>query len=147
MSRNTCRHHGFSLIETIVVVSLITAIGAISAVVSFGSIGRGSVHEERDLLLTLLLEARTRALANLRETSHGIHLATDAYTVFEGPVFVAGNPLNQRIERTDTISLTPVDTDIVFAPITANAENATIVLANDSASSTVSVYENGRINW
>jgi prepilin-type N-terminal cleavage/methylation domain-containing protein len=140
---------GFTLIEVVIVVALAAVIIAMGTIMGYDTLGRSSVHEERDLLVTLLTGARARALANVNEQEHGVHVAADSFVLFAvdaGDPYDPGDPANVAIERRGDAVVAGDDT-VVFEQLSAAASPATITLTQGAASSTISINAAGRIEW
>lgn len=146
---------GFTFIELIIVVGLIGILLTFSMAVSFSSISRSSVIQERDLFVALLLTGtRAKAIANVNQTSHGIHIdnANNRYILFEGTTFSPSATTNRITPYTNpniTIHNTAVGDDIIFAQLSGNvlAGVGTLTFAVGSTTQEVEINSAGRINW
>ena len=78
---------GFSLIEVMVVLTIMSMLLASTLFVSSDWYQRTAFLSEREVLITLLQTARTQALANVNQKPHGVALYPDSY---EGYVLFAG---------------------------------------------------------
>lgn len=67
---------GFSLIELLIVMALVGIVAGFAMSFSMSSIARSNVQSERDMLVSLLTQARTRAIANINESAHGVYVDT-----------------------------------------------------------------------
>jgi prepilin-type N-terminal cleavage/methylation domain-containing protein len=146
---------GFSFIELIIVIALMSGVMAFSVVLGIDSIERSSVVEERDLFVSLLLTgARAQAMANVGETAHGIHIDTinHEYILFNGTTYVAGASGNRVTPFSNTnlsITHSSGNTDIVFEALSGNVSTGagTITLRGANAIQEIEINESGRINW
>src|SRR3989344_4820009 len=137
-SLKVCRARGFTLIEVLVVLALVAFIAGFGLLMGFNSISRGSVAQERDLFLTSLLGARARALANVNESPHGVHIEDDSFVLFEGNSYPGAN--HRILDRDD---------DIIFEQLSGNVVEGvgTIVLSDGAQSVTIDINGVGRIEW
>ncbi len=137
-----------SLIEVIVVMGLLGMVLAFGMVVSLNSITRGTLIGERDLLVSLLISTRTRAMANVDELPQGVHVSATAFTTFEGSSYTAGNPTNRDIPRTTSATTTGPST-IVFDQLSANVTTGagTVAMGDGTATTTIDLGAYGRIEW
>jgi prepilin-type N-terminal cleavage/methylation domain-containing protein len=146
---------GFTFIELLIVVALVGTILSFSIVMGTDSIARGSVKEERDLLVSLILTgARARAIANVHGTAHGVHVDTDAeeYVLFEGITYTPESPTNRAIPFAHThVSVTHSEEmpDIVFEALSGNVRHGAgiITIAHNEISLDVTLNEVGQIDW
>ncbi len=146
---------GFSLIELMVVMALVAVIGAFGVVMSYSSVANASVTEERDLLVSLLLSgARARALANINNSSHGVHIQNDKYILFEGTSFPGTN--QREVTRNSQIAVSASNgNNIIFEQRSGNIISGvdtgtglgSITLAQGSEIVNFELNEAGRINW
>lgn len=155
-------HRGFTFIELIIVVGLIGILLTFSMVMSFSSISRSSVIQERDLFVSLLLTGtRAKAIANVSQKSHGIHIdnACHRYILFVGnpptpalPSDGVCSPKDSREIPFTNTSLSVTNTggsSIVFAQLSGDALTGvgTLTFAMGSTTQEVEINSAGRINW
>lgn len=139
------------MIEVILVLALIGVIALFSIGLTFNSLGRSAVAQERDLFVSLLLRgARAAAIANINESSHGIHIDNDLneYVLFQGTTYNASASTNRTISFTsDNIDVTGA-TDIVFEQLSGDVANeVTLALASGEQTSSIIIRETGQIDW
>jgi len=140
-------NRGFTLIEIMVVLGLVGVIAALSVAVSFNSLGRSSVHTERDTLVSLLWVARTKSLANVDQSAHGVHIEANTFTVFTGDTYSASDPKNRVTPRNTAISISG-PSDIKFLQLTGDVAGAgTITLSGVGSTQTIEINDAGRIEW
>lgn len=145
---------GFTYIETLVVVGILSIVLSFGMVIGVESIGKTSVLEERDLFVSLVLTgARARAMANNEQTAHGVYIDNvhHAYILFIGNAFVQGAPSNRTIPFTNkhiSVSNTGGDT-IVFSQLSGNVGQGagTITMYGNNTSQHIHLNSIGGINW
>jgi prepilin-type N-terminal cleavage/methylation domain-containing protein len=138
---------GFSLIEVLIVLGVVGVIASIGTIFSMGSVSRSYTLSERDLLVGLLTQTRAKALANVHESAHSLHIATSTYVLYEGTIFSVSNSTNKHIPRVSKATLTGLDTT-TFLPLTADvASSGVITVSGDTQSYEIEVNSIGRINW
>jgi len=138
---------GFTAIEILVVVAIIALLASVGTIMGFDTIGRASVHSERDLFVSLLTSARARALANVNESAHGIQINTNDFTIFEVPL--SGVVTNQRvIARSSNITIA-VGTSIIFDQLRANVSTGvgSYTMSDGTQTASVIINSEGRIDW
>jgi len=149
---NTFRQNnkaGFTLIEILIVAGLFLILASIGTLIGFDSIGRSSVHDERDLVVLMLTGARTRALANVNEKKQGVRIKANEIVLFE--LDTSGTETNDRsTPRNSAVTITPAPPfDIVFDRLSANVITGAgaVTLTQDSKTDTIDINEQGRIEW
>lgn len=128
------------------VVGIILIAGAAASIIGFDAIGRSNAHAERDAVVSLLTTARARAQANVDESAHGVHIGSDAYTVFQGSTYTAGAPTNRTYPRDAGIMLAGA-TEIVFFQLSGDATPGTIAVSAGGQHATITVSSRGQIDW
>jgi len=135
---------GFSLIESVVVTSIIaiTAVGAFTAF--FASRSRTALQEGQASMLHAFELARSRAATGYGTQDHGVHIAGDLVTLFEGDAY-DGSGENTQLPfavTTDQASAT-----IVFKRLSAfTSASGTIVLSHtNGVTSSIAVTKEGAI--
>ena len=139
---------GFTLIEILVIVGLFGLLAAMGAFIGFDSIGRSSVHSERDLVVLMLTGARTRTLANVNEKAQGVRITNNEIILFEGTLYPGINP--RSTPRNSAITVSPaLPVDIIFDQLSANVTTGacTITLTQDTKNATIEINGQGRIDW
>lgn len=152
MSRH--KQSGFTYIETLMVVGLLSLILTFGMSMSIDSIGRSSVYEERDLIVSLLLiGARSHAMANKESSAHGVHIdsARKKYVLFTGDTYIEGASHNHVIDFTSNhlfVTHSGGD-DIVFAPLSGDVVTGvgTITVSGGGVTQHIRLNRVGQIDW
>lgn len=138
------RHRGFSLIESVVVVGIIAlaATGVLGALRA--SQGRTQLAEGQASVLRAFELARSRAVTGLGSDDHGVHVAGDTLTIFEGETYTGGG---QEIRLPAMVTTDQASTTIVYRRLSAGASSgATIEISHaGGATSSVVVTQEGAI--
>ncbi len=157
-------HHdkkqGFTLIETLIVLSIFIILIGAGSVISFNSYQGYLFRSERSTMVSVLERARSRAMANYFETAHGVIYNTTShnYILFRAPYvpgnstneIIAGNP-NSTISGFGTIIFDQLSGD--FTPLGSvshdhcTAEEQSIHISEGEKESYVCINSEGRINW
>ncbi|MBX9906313.1 type II secretion system GspH family protein [Patescibacteria group bacterium] len=143
------RKRAFSLIEIIVTLALVGIITLCGIYLSSKYIAQQNILTERDMFISLLLvPQRMRALTNIDDTHHGIHIEKERFVLFEGESFDPTHPSNTYVTRNTPIDIqTP--SDIVFEKLSGNVISGAGTTTFKTATASTSVYVNswGRIEW
>lgn len=153
---------GFSMMELLVVMSIIIIIAGFALFFSFDSYRGSSFRSERDTVVTVLQKARSQAMSNLCLGSsctdglpHGVHYdsgthcagGSACYIIFQGSSINYGDATNQQVPVNNNVAIV-ASSDIVFNQLDASSSGGTITLTDSSGhSSVISINTEGRITW
>ncbi len=150
-------HRAFTLIETLVVLGLIGALMTLSLLLSMDVYRSTAFRSTRAVLVSTLTTARSRSLANLNQSPHGVCSLPPDLILFEGEMYDPASPMNERIPGNPAVQLTSVNdffdctkgVGIIFSQLEATtSENDMIVLTERGHKNTdVRVNEEGTILW
>lgn len=137
---------GFTFIEIIVVVAIISLLATFSLFMSMETF-RGTLRRsEGQMVTTLLQKARSRALSNLSQSSWGVCYIAPNYVLFRGTACTAGHAENETVPAnpvTPATFLSPV----VFSALSATSTGGIITVVEGTRVSTTTVNAAGRIDW
>jgi type II secretory pathway pseudopilin PulG len=149
--------YGFSTLEIIVVIGLISIILSLGTIYNLHSFTKSIVIQERDLFVSLILnKARAEALAHVHATAHGVYVnnETHEYILFEGMTYVPDASTNRKIPFThNTITVQNENADstysIIFAPRSGTiiVGDGEITITNNAMSYVVTLRKTGQIDW
>lgn len=119
--------YGFSLVEIIVVLAIISILSSIGVMGWSAARERTALTAEANAIVLHLEETRARAVAGTGGTTHGVWFDDDRYVQFAGATYDAGDETN-RIHVLDErfmLSVLPAEADeVVFARITGRVDEA-----------------------
>jgi hypothetical protein len=101
------------------------------------------------ILVSTLQKARSRAMNNVEQTKHGVHIENelDYYFIFKGDTYNPNDSTNEKIPREEKIILSGL-TNIVFKQLSGNANEGNITLTDTGGKQkTIIISENGLIDW
>lgn len=129
----------FTSVELMLVLVLLGILVGSVAVFSRLSLVRADLNAQTTELVTLLRLAQSKAAAGEGGTSHGVHLESDQFVLFEGPLYSAEAEGNLFKTLPDTLliqnlSLNGGGSDILFSP----PEGETATFGSFELSSTAS---------
>ncbi|HWA32368.1 MAG TPA: prepilin-type N-terminal cleavage/methylation domain-containing protein [Candidatus Paceibacterota bacterium] len=153
---------GFTLIEMVIVISLIAVIGGFGLFFGIDSLRGYSFHSDRDTLVSTLQHARAEAMANIcRGTDcadggkpQGVYIDTSArkFIVFQGTTYDPHDDNNAPVDYSQNTIL-PDDGSlrtIVFDQLSGNVDAPGYITINDATnvhSSKVEISDQGQILW
>lgn len=138
---------GFTLVEILVVTGIFVLLMGMSLFMSFDYYRGYLLGTERDITVGVLEKARSRALSNMFESSHGVHIDSDNYILFRGDVYVVGAPTNENIPANSAIQKSGLS-NIIFSQLTGLPNVAgDITLTDGAKSKIISINNESRIEW
>lgn len=145
---------GFTYIEILVVLGLISLIGGAGYLFDTRMLTRNILDSERDTLMyTLLMDARRSAVSNEGGDPQGVYIDTDhrEYIRFSGTTFDPDDDTHLRVPFGSRIAVhvSPTNQPILFLPRSGDTVTAstTITLTHSGVVRTITVYEHGGIDW
>lgn len=146
---------GFTLIEILVVLSIITMLVAVTLFFDANNYRGESFRAERNNLVVALQTARADALNNIDQSKHGVAINPSGfkgYVIFEGDSYAASNPVTRtKIPASYPITLASSSpSEVLFTQLSGNADySGEIVLKDTQRNATTSIVINyeGKIGW
>jgi prepilin-type N-terminal cleavage/methylation domain-containing protein len=149
---------GFSLIEILTVLALLTVVGGFGVIVSMDGLGASYFTNDKDSIISTLQKARSRAISNMcfggctDGSAHGVHFdhVAKTYTLFQGDTYVASDPLNESFTLNPNTALSGI-TDAVFEKLSGSASTSPgsflTVVDVTGRTSQIDFNSEGRISW
>ena len=134
--------NGFTLIEILVVTAIIGLIIGFGMIVDWSVIGQNNFSAEQTKIVSILEKARSRAMANMFESPHGVCYVAPNYILFRD---TCGGGFTEPIPANANITVTfPT---ITFEQLTGNATGDTINITDGTKSADIIINDAGTINW
>jgi prepilin-type N-terminal cleavage/methylation domain-containing protein len=133
-SRKTSTARGFTLIEMLVVIGLVTAFASLSLFIDLNSYRGDAFRAERNTVVTLLQRARADALNNIGQDPHGVAIFPadhpHSYVLFAGADYAASPGSTREVfDMSYAIELTAGPNEIVFQQLSgATAYDGSLTL-------------------
>lgn len=140
---------GFTLVEIIVVLAIVTTLAAIGLTVGIDSYQRFLFRSDLHTAASLLQKARSSAINNIGETSHGVYFdnAGRDFVLFRGLSYATRNvSFDLPVEKSKTVTLTG-PSEVVFSPLSGTTTGGTLTLADGVINATIQINNEGGINW
>ena len=149
---------GFTLIEALVVMAIMTMLAGTSLIVSMDSYRGFAFRGERDNLVASLVRARSQSMNNIclgggctDGKPHGVYVETGRYVIFQGASYAARDSAVDEIlfVQNSTVRFGTTSVEVVFAQLSGDVVTAKDIGVTDDVShySTTSVNTEGRISW
>src|SRR3989338_22512 len=145
------REKGFTLIEIIVTTAIFSVIIGLGLFMSMETFRGVTFRSERDTMVGVLQKARSRAMANIKQSPWGVHYAGSpdyTYTIFRGSDYAHATE-KEVVEggRTASISPSPLS-DVVFTQLSGTTTGTfSATLQEGGRTSNIQVNYEGTIIW
>ncbi len=118
---------GFTLIEILVVIGIVSVISSIVAVSLFNYRDRAALRVETGRVVALINETREQSVAGRGGVVHGLHFEESKVVRFSGQTYVADAIGNEPLELSSlvdigSISLTGGASDVVFSRLSGKSD-------------------------
>jgi prepilin-type N-terminal cleavage/methylation domain-containing protein len=139
---------GFTIYEVLIALAILTGLASLGLFVSFDFYKSYAFYSERNIVIGIIQKARSQSLANINESKHGLYLENDRYTIFQGENYASRNPVYDEIIQANPLVVNSGLREVVFDQLSGNPSAAGTIVLNDGIRSlTISVENEGRINW
>jgi prepilin-type N-terminal cleavage/methylation domain-containing protein len=138
---------GFTIIELVIVFAIFALVASFGLPLGFDAYRNYLLTSEARNLLSILRRAENLALANNYSSDHGVFLGPNQFVIFQGSSYASRNPVfdeNYPLNPSITVSSTP---EVVFSRLAATTTATTITLSNNTKSITITINNQGSIDW
>ncbi len=144
------KNQGFTLVEIIVSLSLLTMLAGLALAMSFDDYRAYSFFSEQNLLVGLLQKARSQSVNNIDQKPHGVYINRQPtrYILFEGLSFSARDPAQDIIFPGNGGYALSGLSEVVFSQLSGASGNIGNIIMDDHAHAPVVIGINreGQIN-
>jgi prepilin-type N-terminal cleavage/methylation domain-containing protein len=84
VSKGFIQARGFTLVEVLISIAILTLLAGLGLFVTVGAYQGSVSRSERDIVVSLLERARSRAMANVGQSSWGLCFIAPNYILFKG---------------------------------------------------------------
>ena len=160
---------GFTLIEIIVVMGMLAAIGSLVSLASLDTWRGFLFRGDKDLVVNALQKARSQAINNIclgevpvdqsqcslpeyccDGKSHGVHFESGKYVIFQGTAYDPNDSKNEILTPEGNTQITNLtSSEIVFSQLSGDVDAVWSINLKDNVGhvSTTTVNRAGRIDW
>jgi prepilin-type N-terminal cleavage/methylation domain-containing protein len=141
-------NRGFTLYEVLVVIAILAVLSGLGLFASIDFYKSYAFYSERNIVVSAIQKARSQSLANINESKHGVYFGTNNYVIFQGENYDFRSAIYDEIIQTNSLVANSGLTEIVFEQLSGlPSATGTIALSDNLRSSTISIGNEGRINW
>ncbi len=147
-------NRAFTLIEILIVIGILSVLGAMTLFIDLGSYRGDAFRAERDTVVTLMQKARADALNNIDEAPHGLALFPadhpKSYVLFDGTTYAADPASHDVVDASYDVGLAPgTPSEVVFEQLSGDANYSgavTLVDPNRTLSFDIDINQEGMIS-
>lgn len=144
---------GFTLVEILVSITIFTIVLGLGLFMTMDTYRAYISRSERDMVVSELQLARSRAMNNIYETNWGVCYDGTNYIVFRG-TYTPGASTNESTPASASATLSSTGNafscatgGIVFQQLTGQATVSTITVVQNGQSKQISTNNEGAISW
>ena len=147
---------GLTIIEIIIVVTLVIMLTTLSFQVFNVFIKRQALDKDTQKIVSMLKEARSATLASRANSVYGVHFVATRTVMFKGTVFIESDSNNRELSLNPRVQITVTNlngggSDIIFDRLTgATDQYGSITLslvASTSITKIISIEETGIVEF
>ena len=138
---------GFTLLEILIVIGIATVLIGFGYLIGFDFYRSQILRSETQTVVSLLRVARSKAMANVNQAPHGFAFRNNTYVMFQGTSYASRDSAYDEITGISPLITATGTQEVVFSQLSGNANAATVMLSTPAASSTISINNEGRIDW
>ncbi|PIR37988.1 MAG: hypothetical protein COV34_02785 [Candidatus Zambryskibacteria bacterium CG10_big_fil_rev_8_21_14_0_10_42_12] len=139
---------GFTLLEILITLGIIGLLAFIGIITGVDTYKRYLTRSDIDSAAVLLQKARSSAINNIGNTSHGVHVGnTGEFVLFRGNSYASRDTTYDLvIEQNKDIAISGLS-EVVFSQISGETTAGTITVTSDTGNITININSEGGINW
>ena len=135
------------MVEIIVVIGILTVIIAFGMVIDLNVFKGDTFRAEEATIVSILEKARSRAMANMFESPHGVCYISPDYVIFrDGICDKLGTDETVPSNTNITVSFISA-TSVIFNQLAGTTTGATIRITDGVKIEDIIINNEGRINW
>ncbi len=139
---------GFTTFEIVIGMAILVAIAGLAIGVDSNFYRTQSLVAERDSFSSALRTARSQAMNNLDQAPHGVYIASNQYTLFEGASYASRNRDYDQVFNPSPGLFISGPAEVIFSQLDGNSNSSgTIVISNGLSNLPIAINNEGRISW
>lgn len=142
---STLSSRGFTLVEVLVVIALMTGLLTIGIPISWDFYTSYQFDSELQTFVSILEQARNFSMVNRYESPHGVLVDANQFVIFQGNSYVTRNPIQDlTFPRNGTVTITGPD-ELVFTSLSGTTTASTYTFVSQHRNVVISVNYHGAI--
>lgn len=138
------------MVEILVVIGILVFVISFGAVIDLGAFTSNSLQGEQSRVVSILSRARSRAMANMFESSYGVCYSGGHYIIFRNSrtTCLPTDSTDETVIASSNISASfNPNAPVIFSRLSGNTTASTINLTDGTKSASITINNEGRINW
>jgi prepilin-type N-terminal cleavage/methylation domain-containing protein len=145
-----CYRKGFTLLEILMVMSIMVIISAVSVGAFFNLREKNLIQKDADSIVSMIEKAKSMSSNRKNDSSYGVKFSSSTVTIFSGQNFTSGNVISkydlEKLVVISAVSLSSNTLELGFNKITGNPNaTGTVTLITPSYSRVVTIFGTGII--
>lgn len=125
---------GFTLLELVLVIAIITTLGALSSVFYTGFLSQNAVANTQNQLLGSIRKAQFYSMIGKGNSTWGIHYGSGTITLFKGTTYSSRDPSYDETFSYNTTTAITGGNDITFNRLSGSIASATAITISSNTS-------------
>ncbi len=139
---------GFTLIEIVIVVGILGLVLALGLFMSLDSYRGFLNRSEVSTVVSILLRARSHAVNNVYQAGWGVCYIAPNYILYRGTACATGLTTNETLPANQGATIAGLAAPGVrFSALDGTTTAATITVVQNGKTSTITLNNEGRIDW
>jgi prepilin-type N-terminal cleavage/methylation domain-containing protein len=155
MANVTIKKRGFTLLEILITVGLVTIVGSVASFIEINSFRGDAFRSEVSTIGTALQTARANSFNNINQKIHGVAFnpgGSKTYVIFEGNTFATRDTSKDVVLKSSyDLEFSPLSpTEVTFSQLSGDASyNGDITLLDTTRgmSAEININYEGKIAW
>jgi len=140
---------GFTLIETVVALSIIALVATLGFFMTIDQYKTYALDSDLNTLGSILQQARSMAMNNINSADQGVYIGGGNYILFQGSSYASRTVAYDEATKISSFVTITGPTEIVFKRLRGDLSvgSGQIVLGNGSSTRTITLNNEGAISW
>jgi prepilin-type N-terminal cleavage/methylation domain-containing protein len=147
----TAKHAGFTLVEIVVSLAILTILFSLGLLMSMDALRGSTFRSERESIVSILLKARSRSMANIDGSAWGVCYRAPKYVLFKGGSCATPATTDEEFDANQGVALASnfaaTFPTFTFSQLSGQSNGGTITITQNGRTSVVSINHEGTINW
>jgi Tfp pilus assembly protein PilE len=150
-SRKISTAKGFTLVEIVVALGILMMLFSVGLLMSMDAFRGYTFRSERETVVSILIRARSRSLANYDASSWGVCYRAPQYVLFKGTTCATPATTDEVYDANPAVAadsnFAATFPTIAFTQVSGQSAGGTISITEAGRSSSIIINHEGTINW